>query len=77
MALLLECVERRGDLARRQQFDGRFQSRVLLAHDLISLAVRIPASCSCSKGRPAHWLHAMADFPAGKGLYCASTSYRR
>src|ERR1039458_9545090 len=35
MALLLECVERSGDLARRQQFDGRFQSGVLLAHDLI------------------------------------------
>ena len=34
-ALLLECVERSGDLARRQQFDGRFQSGVLLAHDLI------------------------------------------
>ena len=34
-ALLLECVERSGDLARRQQFDGRFQSRVLLANDLI------------------------------------------
>jgi hypothetical protein len=31
----LECVERSGDLARRQQFDGRFQSRVLLANDLI------------------------------------------
>ena len=34
-ALLLECVERGGHLARGQQFDGRFQSRVLLAHDLI------------------------------------------
>ena len=33
--LLLECVERSGDLARRQQFDGRFQSRVLLPNDLI------------------------------------------
>ena len=31
----MECVERSGDLARRQQFDGRFQSRVLLANDLI------------------------------------------
>ena len=34
-ALLLECVERGGNLARGQQFDGRFQSRVLLANDLI------------------------------------------
>ena len=36
-ALLLECVERSGDLARGQQFDGGFQSRVLLANDLIEL----------------------------------------
>ena len=34
-ALLLECVERGGNLACGQQFDGRFQSRVLLANDLI------------------------------------------
>src|SRR5208337_156279 len=34
-ALLLECTERSGDLSRRQQFDGRFQSWILLAHDLI------------------------------------------
>jgi len=33
--LLLECIERSGDLARRPQFHGRFQSRVLLANDLI------------------------------------------
>ena len=36
-ALLLECVERSGDLARRQQFDGGFQRRVFLANDLIEL----------------------------------------
>ena len=36
-ALLLECVERSGDLARRQHFHGGFQSRVLLANDLIEL----------------------------------------
>src|ERR1700681_2205283 len=33
--LLLECVERSGDLARRQKFDDRSQSEVLLAHDLM------------------------------------------
>ena len=32
---MLECVERSGDLARRQEFDDRFQSGILLAHDLI------------------------------------------
>src|SRR5271169_2731879 len=37
MALLLECVERSGDLARRQQLNGRFQSRVFLTHNLIEL----------------------------------------
>ena len=31
----MEYVERGRDLARCQQFDGRFQSRVLLANDLI------------------------------------------
>ena len=31
----MECVERSGDLARGQQFDGGFQSRVFLANDLI------------------------------------------
>src|ERR1019366_3858338 len=36
-ALLLECVERSGDLARRQHFHGGFSSRVLLANDLIEL----------------------------------------
>src|SRR5580658_8005077 len=35
MALLLECVEGSGDLAGRQQFDGRFQSRVLLPNDVV------------------------------------------
>ena len=35
MALLLEYVERSGDLAGRQQFDGRFQSRVLLPNDVV------------------------------------------
>ena len=34
-SLLLECFECSGDLARGEQFDGRFQSRVLLANDLI------------------------------------------
>ena len=52
-ALLLECVERCGDLACRQQFDGRFQSGSFRRTIASSLAVRIPASCSCSKGRPA------------------------
>ena len=31
----MERVERSGDLACSQQFDGRFQSRILLANDLI------------------------------------------
>src|SRR5579863_932738 len=35
MALLLEYIERCRNLARSQEFDGRFQSRVLLTHDLI------------------------------------------
>ena len=37
MALLSERVERSGDLARGQQFDGGFQSRVFLTHDFIEL----------------------------------------
>ena len=36
-ALLTECVERGGDLARRQHFDGGFQRRVFLADDLVEL----------------------------------------
>src|ERR1700692_1905820 len=52
-ALLLECVERSGDLACRQQFDGRFQSGSFCRTIAASRAGRIPASCSCSKGRPA------------------------
>ena len=34
---LLECVERSGDLARRQHFHGGFQSWIFLANDLIEL----------------------------------------
>ena len=36
-ALLLERVERGGDLARCQHFDGGFQRRVFLANDLVEL----------------------------------------
>src|ERR1700693_1296463 len=34
-ALLLQSVERSGDLTVRQQLDGRFKSRILLANNLI------------------------------------------
>jgi len=36
--LLVKSIESSRDMARRQHFHGRFQSRVLLAHDLIELS---------------------------------------